>query len=80
MQLILYLVTLAGLVPMLTVDTVTIFRHGLNFARCTVACPLLQWIVATIVRQHMVACNIRPLIRLSMLILIIIYTLIILLC
>ena len=38
---ILYLVTSAGLSPMLTVDTVTIFRHGLNFARCTVTCPVL---------------------------------------
>ena len=38
----LYLVTLAGLAPMLTVDTVIIFRHSLSFARCTVACPLLQ--------------------------------------
>ena len=27
---------------MLTVDTATIFRRGLNFARCTVACSLLQ--------------------------------------
>ena len=39
---LLYLVSLAGLAPMLTVDTVTIFRHSLDFARCTVACPLLQ--------------------------------------
>ena len=35
------LVTLAGLAPMLTVDTVTMFRQGLNFARYTVTCPLL---------------------------------------
>ena len=39
---IVYLVTLTGLAPILTVVTVTIFRHGLNFARCIVACPLLQ--------------------------------------
>ena len=36
-----YLVTLAGLASMFTVDTATIFRHGLNFVRCTVTSPLL---------------------------------------
>ena len=39
--LILYLVTLAGLPSLLIVETVTIFRLGLNFARCIVVCPLL---------------------------------------
>ena len=34
---------------MLTVDTVTVFRHGLNFARCTVACLLLQSIATPLV-------------------------------
>ena len=33
--------TLAGLAPIFTVDTVTIIRHGLNFARCIVSCLLL---------------------------------------
>ena len=50
LSLILYLVILAGLAPVFTEDTVTIFRHGLNFARCTVTWPPLKSISLCIVQ------------------------------